>query len=39
MAEHVAEDFGLDRLAAQAGLSKFNFQPAGVNDTFGKRAE
>src|SRR5262249_54281299 len=26
MAEHVAEDFGLDRLAAQAGLSKFHFQ-------------
>jgi AraC family transcriptional regulator len=26
MAEHVAEDFSLDRLAAQAGLSKFHFQ-------------
>jgi AraC family transcriptional regulator len=25
MAEHVAEDFSLDRLAAQAGLSKFHF--------------
>jgi AraC family transcriptional regulator len=25
MAEHVAEDFNLDRLAAQAGLSKFYF--------------
>ncbi len=25
MAEHVAEDFNLDRLAAQAGLSKFHF--------------
>jgi AraC family transcriptional regulator len=26
MAEHIAEDFSLDRLAAQAGLSKFHFQ-------------
>jgi AraC family transcriptional regulator len=26
MAEHVAEDFSLERLAAQAGLSKFHFQ-------------
>src|SRR5574341_875908 len=26
MAEHVAEDFNLARLAAQAGLSKFHFQ-------------
>jgi AraC family transcriptional regulator len=26
MAEHVAEEFSLDRLAAQAGLSKFHFQ-------------
>ena len=26
MAEHVAEDLSLDRLAAQAGLSKFHFQ-------------
>ena len=26
MTEHVAEDFGLDRLAAQAGLSRFHFQ-------------
>jgi AraC family transcriptional regulator len=26
MAEHVAEDFDLARLAAQAGLSKFHFQ-------------
>lgn len=26
MAEHVAEEFRLDRLAAQAGLSKFHFQ-------------
>ncbi len=26
MAEHVTEDFSLDRLAAQAGLSKFHFQ-------------
>lgn len=26
MAEHTAEDFSLDRLAAQAGLSKFHFQ-------------
>jgi AraC family transcriptional regulator len=26
MAEHVAEDFSLDRLAAQAGLSKFHFE-------------
>lgn len=26
MAEHVAEDFSLDRIAAQAGLSKFHFQ-------------
>ena len=26
MAAHVAEDFSLDRLAAQAGLSKFHFQ-------------
>lgn len=26
MNEHVAEDFSLDRLAAQAGLSKFHFQ-------------
>ena len=26
MAEHAAEDFSLDRLAAQAGLSKFHFQ-------------
>lgn len=26
IAEHVAEEFGLDRLAAQAGLSKFHFQ-------------
>jgi AraC family transcriptional regulator len=26
MAEHLTEDFGLDRLAAQAGLSKFHFQ-------------
>ena len=25
MAEHVAEDLKLDRLAAQAGLSKFHF--------------
>ena len=25
MAEHVAEDLSLDRLAAQAGLSKFHF--------------
>ena len=25
MAEHVAEDLNLDRLAAQAGLSKFHF--------------
>jgi AraC family transcriptional regulator len=25
MAEHVAEEFNLDRLAAQAGLSKFYF--------------
>jgi AraC family transcriptional regulator len=25
MAEHVAEDFNLARLAAQAGLSKFHF--------------
>ena len=25
MAEHVAEEFSLDRLAAQAGLSKFYF--------------
>ena len=26
MAEHVAEEFSLDRLAAQAGLSKYHFQ-------------
>jgi len=26
MIEHVADDFSLDRLAAQAGLSKFHFQ-------------
>jgi len=26
MAEHAAEDFSLDRLAAQAGLSRFHFQ-------------
>jgi AraC family transcriptional regulator len=26
MAGHIAEDFSLDRLAAQAGLSKFHFQ-------------
>ena len=26
MGEHVAEDFSLDRLAAQAGLSKFHFE-------------
>lgn len=26
MAEHLAEEFSLDRLAAQAGLSKFHFQ-------------
>ncbi len=26
MAEHTAEEFSLDRLAAQAGLSKFHFQ-------------
>jgi AraC family transcriptional regulator len=26
MAEHVAEEFSLDRLAAQAGLSRFHFQ-------------
>lgn len=26
MAEHAAEDFSLDRIAAQAGLSKFHFQ-------------
>jgi AraC family transcriptional regulator len=26
MSEHVAEEFSLDRLAAQAGLSKFHFQ-------------
>jgi AraC family transcriptional regulator len=26
MAEHVAEDFSLDRLAMQAGLSKFHFE-------------
>lgn len=26
MAEHLAEDFSLDRLAAQAGLSRFHFQ-------------
>ena len=26
MAEHVAEDFSLDRLATQAGLSKFHFE-------------
>ncbi|HQR36493.1 MAG TPA: AraC family transcriptional regulator [Blastocatellia bacterium] len=26
MAEHVAEEFSLERLAAQAGLSKFHFQ-------------
>jgi AraC family transcriptional regulator len=26
MAEHVAEEFSLDRLAAQAGLSKFHFE-------------
>ena len=25
MAEHIAEEFNLDRLAAQAGLSKFYF--------------
>ncbi len=26
MAEHAAEEFGLERLAARAGLSKFHFQ-------------
>jgi len=31
MAEHLAEDFGLARLAEQAGMSEFHFNRAARN--------